>query len=126
MTNDIDKNKLINAWILLRHAEENSPEYNDNFWAFNSLSDISIKEPELCWELIEKIRKKDGSDVVLSNLAAGPLEDLLVKHGNQFIDLIEKDAKKDMQFRKLLGAVWKNDIDDDVWTRIKRVAGPSW
>jgi len=123
---NIDKHKLVNAWIAKYHADENTAEYNNNFWAFSSLSDMCDTEPDLCWELIEEIRKKDGSDIILANLAAGPLEDLLVNHGERFINLIEKQAKKDVQFRKLLGAVWQNDIDDKIWKRIKRVAGPSF
>jgi hypothetical protein len=52
------------------------------------------------------------------------LEDLLVQHGPQYIDAIENLASHDEQFRKLLGALWKNNIADDVWVRLKRVAGP--
>ncbi len=121
-----DKQKLINAWISLHHAEEKTSAYNNNFWAFETLSDICEEEPDLCWELIEDIRKTDGSDIILANLASGPMEDLLVEYGEKFIDLLEKQAKNDEQFKKLLGAVWQNDIADDIWERIKCVAGPSF
>jgi hypothetical protein len=62
----------------------------------------------------------------LANLAAGPLEDLMVRHGSQFIASLEKLAATDGQFRKMLGALWENDINAEVWARIKRVAGPSF
>ncbi len=121
-----DKQKLVAAWIALHYAKPKSPEYDDNFWAFTALSDLCETNPDLCWELIDEIRRNDGSDVILANLAAGPLEDLLVQHGSRFIERIEKQAKNDEQYRKLLGAMWQNDIPDDVWKRVKRVAGPSF
>jgi hypothetical protein len=68
----------------------------------------------------------DGSDSILGNLAAGPLEDLLVDHGPEFIDRVEILARQDRQFRRLLGAVWQNAMSDDLWNRVKAVAGPSW
>ena len=59
-------------------------------------------------------------------LAAGPLEDLLVAHGAQFIDRVEALADHDAQFKKLLGATWQNAMPATLWSRIKAVAGPSW
>lgn len=123
---NLDKQKLVAAWIALHHAEAKSPEYNDNFWAFTALSDLCETDPDFCWELIEEIRRSDGSDIILANIAAGPLEDLLAQHGVRFIDRIEKQARDDKQYRKLLGAIWQNNIPDDVWKRVKRVAGSSF
>jgi hypothetical protein len=121
-----DKQVLVAAWIALHHAKAKSPEYDKNFWAFTALSDLCETNPDSCWELIEEIRSSDGSDVILANLAAGPLEDLLVYHGGRFIERIEELARNDGQYRKLLGAMWQNEIPDDVWERVKRVAGPSF
>ena len=121
-----DKRKLVAAWIALHHAKAKSSEYDNNFWAFTALPDLCETSPDFGWELIEEIRKSDGSDVILANLAAGPLEELLAQHGAKFIERIEKQAQNDEQYRKLLGAMWQNDIPDDVWKRVKRVAGPSF
>ena len=41
------------------------------------LRELVRDDPEAAWDIIQVIRR-EGSDVVLSNLAAGPLEDLLV------------------------------------------------
>jgi hypothetical protein len=114
------------AWIRLHRAQPNSAQHEANLWSFAALSDLCESDPELCWDLIEQIRRSDGSDIILANLAAGPLEDLLVRHGPRFIDRVETRAKTDEQFRRLLGALWKNDIPDGIWKRVQQVAGPSF
>jgi Family of unknown function (DUF6869) len=96
------------------------------FWAFERLSDLVRDDPEDAWKVIEMIRRLDGADRVLANLGAGPLENLLVAHGDEFIDRIECLAKSDEQFRKLLGIVWQNKMSDAIWMRVKAVAAPSW
>jgi hypothetical protein len=58
---------------------------------------------------------------VLGNLAAGPLEDLLVYQGPLIIDKVEALAAADPAFRRLLSGVWRNQIREDVWERIQRL-----
>lgn len=58
---------------------------------------------------------------VLSNIAAGPLENLLVRHGDTVIELVEQRASHDEHFRKVLEGVWERDMKDDIWERIKRL-----
>lgn len=123
---ELDLRKVAEGWIKMHHSSEDSAEYKDNFWAYSRLSDLCDNEPEKCFEVIGMIRSIDGSDVILSNLAAGPLEDLLSKHGELFIDRIEKATETDIQLRKLLGAVWQNSISDSIWKRLQAVAGAAW
>jgi hypothetical protein len=66
---------------------------------------------------MEMILDLDGTDTILSNLGAGPLEDLLVVHGDKFIDRVELLARQDRQFRKSLGIVWKNNVRYDLDAR---------
>ena len=63
---------------------------------------------------------------MLAHLAAGPLEDLLVRHGPTFIERIYETARKEPVVRKMLGAVWRNSIAEPVWQRLKEIAGPSF
>jgi len=118
--------KIADAWIKLYHLPEESEERESNFWAFERLGDLCRDDPESAWRVIEEILQKDSSDVILSNLGAGPLEELLVAHSKRFIDRIESRAGQDAKFRKLLGAVWQSEIPADVWKRIKAVAAASW
>jgi len=124
--NELETNKVAETWIKLHHLPEDSPEREEHFWAYIKLSELCDSEPEICWHVINKIRQLDGSEAILSNLAAGPLEDLLAKHGASFIARIEILAEEDLQFKKLLGAVWQRDMPESIWSRIKAVAAPSW
>lgn len=108
------------GWI--EHSLTRSNEAT--FWAWERLDNLVRYEPEEAWKVIEAITRASGNDATLANLAAGPVEDLLAKHGDQFIARIEALARKDGQFRKLLGGVWRNTITEKVWLRIKAVAGP--
>jgi hypothetical protein len=54
----------------------------------------------------------------LAILSAGPLEDLLVYHGDTVIDRVEAAAKANPTFAFLLGGVWRNAISQEVWDRI--------
>jgi len=123
---DLDKKNIAESWIKMHHAREDSSDYKDNFWAYSRLSDLCEDKPENCFEIIELIRSIDGSDVILSNLAAGPFEDLLSIHGELFIERIEILSGTDVQLRKLLGAIWKNSIPDVIWKKVQSVSTPSW
>ena len=60
------------------------------------------------------------------NLSAGPIEDLLVRHGDHFIDRIEEQAKADPEFSDLLEGVWQNSISTENWNRIVNVRDKVW
>lgn len=123
----VSQEKLVKTWIALQRAPYDSEEYHRLFWAHQQLSDLCDESPDKCWEIITQILQEERDDVeILANLAAGPLEDLLVKHGKQIINRVEKEAQTNEDFRKLLGSIWKNKIVDDVWSRLKAVSGPSW
>lgn len=107
-------------------AKETSPEYEDNSWALEKLIELCEVDPERGFETIEEILKLNSTDAVLARVAAGPMEDLLVRHGRRFIERIEQLAVVDATFRKMLGAVWKNNIPDDIWDRVKSVSGPTF
>jgi hypothetical protein len=120
-----EMNRIAEAWIQLYRVPEDAPERENSFWSHERLRELVEEDTEAAWHVIQVIRR-EGSDVVLSNLASGPLEELLAAHGDRFIDRVEDLAGRDAQFRKLLGATWQNSIPCDVWERIKAVAGPSW
>lgn len=125
----LTKEELLNlaeTWVYLHSVKENSSEWEDAFWSYMKLGELVNEMPDDAWKAIHEIRKMNGSDHILSNLAAGPLEDLLVYHGEDFIDRIEDACKEDDQLRRLLGATWQNEMSDSLWSRIKAIALPTW
>jgi hypothetical protein len=96
------------------------------FWANTRLSELCRHEPALALQVICDILRRDSSDKVVENLAAGPLEDLLVYHGPVVIDEVEALANGDPEFRGLLGGVWRNQIREDVWERVQALVVAHW
>lgn len=116
-----EKDQLVEDWIKLQLSERSSNEYELHFWAFDRLWEITIDQPDLAWELILRILSQNQSDRIMENLSAGPLEDLLAKHGAGIIERVEIEAKQNPQFAFLLGGVWRNSMADDVWHRVQQV-----
>src|SRR6516164_6550298 len=90
---------IAQTWIELHRLPEDSQKRKEKFWAYHRLCNLIQDNAEEAWKVIETIRRLDGSDLILSNLAAGPVEDLLVAHGDIFVDRFENLARSDQQFR---------------------------
>ena len=52
------------------------------------------------------------------NLAAGPLEDLLVRHGAQVISEIEASANQDDLFLFVVSGVWTERMSPEIRDRV--------
>ena len=115
------RQETADAWIRMTKAGSGSQVYEDNFWAFEALYDLVSEDPEEAWPMILEILRLDQSPSVMENLSAGPLEDLLAKHGPAFIDRVEAEAARDQAFATLLGGVWQNRMTDEVWARVRAV-----
>lgn len=115
---------LVQAWIKGNQSEDRSPEYERNFWASERIFEMVDNDPEEAWITIDAIRHATNDNKLLALLAAGHLEDLLATHGEKFIDRFENLAKTDEDFRRLLGGVWRHDMPDKLWSRVKAIALP--
>jgi hypothetical protein len=122
-----DPGVLVAGWIA--HAER-GPKGKQYFWAWNGLYDLVHKDPEHAWPVIRKLVADAPSDRVLANVAAGPLQDLLVYHQWAFIDRLLAAAKSDARFRRCL---WgsrggSSRLDEEVRARVDQaVRGvPPW
>jgi hypothetical protein len=110
--------RLVDGWISLQKSWHKSGENNPFFWAFEDVWELVADKPQDAFAFILAVLKRDDSMVVLANLSAGPLEDLLGAHGDLLIDQVEQEARRNPAFAFLLGGVWKNRIDDPVWERV--------
>ena len=96
-----------------------SPEAELLSWAFDKIHDLAFHKPHDALDVIVEITKITEEERVLANLAAGPLETLLVHHGKDVIDRVIELAKNDPRFSDLLLGVWKASIDEGVMERIE-------
>src|SRR5262245_21265456 len=114
---------LAEAWIALQHAKRGSDDHDAKFWSHEEMHRLRESDPERCWLVILKVfEQARTSDFVLSNLAAGPLEDLLADHGERFIERVETLARQEPRFRFLTQMVWRNSISTAVWARLRKAA----
>jgi hypothetical protein len=80
-------------------------------------------DPEAVWQAILRTMQHELSDEQISVLAAGPVEDLLVYYGAQFIDRIEAEAQRSPAFLNVLGGVWQSRTPPEIWRRIEALRG---
>lgn len=124
---ETDLHQIVSAWIAIEDAERGSPEYESNWWAVEQVMDWHLDgEGELLWRFITAAYKRNPSDKVVGALAAGPLEDLLAKHGPEFIERVEELARRDPQFNYLLGGVWRSSMPEEVWQRVQAARLHVW
>lgn len=112
--------ELADAWIRYWQAPEDSAERGDFDLAMR-FHDIEYHQPEILWAMILAIHSRDQSTHIQQVLSAGPVENLLALHGEEFIDRVESEAQRDPSFAKLLGSVWKNRMSDEVGQRVQAV-----
>jgi hypothetical protein len=114
------------AYVRFVNAKEGTPEYDTNYWAFDKFAMWCMSEPKTGWAAVVTVLAYDSSPRVLENIAAGPIEELLVHHGPKIIDDIERDAAGIARVREALGGVWRSDIDAQVWQRIEKLRSRKW
>jgi hypothetical protein len=116
-------NYLADCWLEYWHAHfsKDLRKQEELAWLSDVEYELRYNLPKDYWNLILAIHHKDQSIPIQQVLSAGPVEDLLAKHGESFIERVEEEARRDPQFAKLLGGVWKNRMTDEVWARLQAV-----
>ncbi len=115
-----DEKKLIDSWFKLQYSEVKSLEKDENFWAYEVLDRLCEDEPERCLHIIENMCSSTDDEFLLANIAAGPLEDLLVRCGDLIISKLEDVVEGNEKMKKIIPLVWKNDIDEEIWDRLDK------
>jgi argininosuccinate lyase len=82
----------------------------EDFWAFEEVDDLVRHEPEMAWKMILLLLQQAPSKKALSYVAAGPLEDLIKRHGFNFRERIIGEASRN---KRLLYALMHVIIDDE-------------
>lgn len=121
----MDKNHLhlAQAWKNYYFASDRfgigSPEAEEMWWAYEKMEQLIEHEPSIALDVVLEILRIADEESLKFDLAAGPLETLLVKHGRAVVDRVIGLAESDLSFRDLLQRVWGNSIDEGVWKRIQ-------
>ena len=121
-------------WIAYSRYPNPNTAPDDLFDRAWMLYDLSSQLPVLAWETIKLVIADYTEDDlfteadtegrrVVGNLAAGPLEDLLARHGKDMIEAIETEARRDRRMAWAVGCVWQNAMTDDIWARVQKAAG---
>jgi hypothetical protein len=106
--------RIVSSWF----------EYQETFWAWQRVHDLVDNDPDVGWRVLLLAIEKAEDDGALEAIGAGPLEDLLSKHGPVFIDRVEARARIDGPFRQALSAMWQSEMSDELWTRIQQLVEP--
>jgi uncharacterized protein DUF6869 len=124
---NVELNKIVDAWIAGEEAGSGTPEYESNWWALEQVMDWSLdRDTEKLWQFVLLVYKRDVSKRTLAVLAAGPLEDVLAYNGSNYIDRVEHLAQEDEKFNWLLGGVWRSDMTDEIWERVQAARNEVW
>jgi hypothetical protein len=84
--------------------------------------------PEIQWRFVMIAVSLSESDDELGHVAAGPIEHLLGWHGEEYISIVENEARTNPKFARALTGVWHYMMSDEIWSRLqvlqKHVAEP--
>jgi len=87
-----------------------------------ALDELRCRDPQTALDLVFEAVRRSEDDATLAYIAAGPLEDLIVDHGDRFIDRIDLEASQEPRFRRALRGVWGHDrMSPDVAERLARL-----
>jgi Family of unknown function (DUF6869) len=116
---DSDLAALADAWIANCLAPTAPSHTSDAI--FGQIWQLCEDEPERAFQFVLEVLGRDHSDKILEVLSAGPLEEVLARHGEKMIERVEAEARANLMFATLLGGVWQNDMSDEVWRRVQAV-----
>ena len=76
------------------------------------------------WALVLALVERAPDDEALAFVAAGPLEDIVRRHGDEFADRIVDRARQDSKFRSALKGVWGwDEVSATLRSRVFAVLG---
>lgn len=116
-------NDIADEWIARWSSAQPNPD--------SALLDdgLAAEDPALCLasivEVLRRIQAR-GRDELMAVLAAGPLEDLLTKSGDEVVDQVASLARRDESFRVLLNGVWCTGMKPHILEKLARYRTQPW
>jgi hypothetical protein len=120
---DQEIDRLAKTWIFAQKLGAGNLGYERHSWAIDQVIDLAFHEPQKLWRMILRILEIDSSETIVSAVGAGPLEDLMVQHGEALIDKVEARASMSPPFKSAMQSVWLEDGDTAVCKKFFAIAG---
>ncbi|HEY4138680.1 MAG TPA: hypothetical protein VGN65_09525 [Casimicrobiaceae bacterium] len=116
-----DRQRLAASWLMMQTTPELGATREDLAWVVEKVWDLCDDAPNDALEFVLAVLDRDASHATLAILAAGPLEALLRRHGPRMIGRVERCARRDANFARLLAHVWQSALPKTIWTRVEHV-----
>lgn len=111
--------QLARAWV--EQYSKSDRDRDDNFFVLMDFErDLGEGDPDRAIDLILEILDIETNPVLLTMLAAGPLEDVISMNT---IDRIEREAAVNKRFHDLLGGVWYFRAPEELKARLDALIG---
>lgn len=119
--NPKDRQRLVAGWLTLQTAPEERATRDELEWVVEKVWDLCDDAPNDAFDFVLAVLEQDASPKTMAILSAGPFEALLRKHGPRLIARVERRARRDVKFTRLLDYVWKDAMSSKIWTRVQNV-----
>ncbi|HET7924437.1 MAG TPA: hypothetical protein VFL30_06030 [Rhodanobacteraceae bacterium] len=116
-----DRQRLAASWLLMQTTPALGATRENLDWVVEKVWDLCDDAPNDAFEFICAVLDRDASHATLAILCAGPLEALLRKHGPRIIGRVERRARRDENFARLLGLVWQSALPKAIWALVQHV-----
>lgn len=115
-------NNLIKLWLVAQKFDVESNEYGKVSWAIDELFSLAYSDPKQLLNIVIEILQVDSSPKTIGALGAGPLEELLVNHADDYIDYIIDLAKGNKKFKESCSFIYldKNDVSETSYDRFQK------
>jgi len=116
-----DRQRLAASWLMMQKTPELGATREDLAWVVEKVWDLCDDAPNDALDFILAVLDRDASHATLAILCAGPLEALLRRHGPRIIGRVERSARRDANFARLLAHVWQGALPKTIWVRVQHV-----
>jgi hypothetical protein len=111
------KRKVSREELAATYLRHYSLRRQQDWWAWEEVDSLVRLSPSEAWEVTRILVNTAPSDEAIAYVAAGPLEDLLKKHGPLIIDCIENECQRNERLQLALSGVWGLDRSNPVFDR---------
>jgi len=117
--NDEKWDRLARAWLRCIRESIETPECS-KWWEI--VVNLGLwGAPEFIWAFVKRTLDIAETDGELGSIAAGPIEYLLGRSGDEYIEIVETECLKNSKLRRSLGMCNQYRMSDDVWSRVQKL-----